>query len=170
MRGRSKKRGTLGRTHYEDGEEIPYFGKRLTLRVVGVTGRGGVERKGDTLELRIKHGADEQARKKAVDAWYRKELYEAAGAMLPGIERTVGRRAGEIKVRDMKTRWGTCNVKTADITLNLRLAEKPAECLRYVITHELCHLLEAGHGERFWRWMDLYYPDWKRVRKLLKTR
>jgi predicted metal-dependent hydrolase len=70
----------------------------------------------------------------------------------------------------MKTRWGTCNIKTAMITLNLRLAERPAECLRYVLTHELCHLHEAGHGERFWKRMDAYYPDWKRVRKLLKQR
>ena len=120
-----EKRSATGRRRYEDGEEIPYFGKRLTLRVVGVSGRVGTEHKGDTLELRVKQGADEKARKRAVDAWYRKELYEAAGAMLPGIERTIGRCAGEIKVRDMKTRWGTCNVKTADITLNLRLAEKP---------------------------------------------
>ena len=62
------------------------------------------------------------------------------------------------------------NIKTAMITLNLRLAEKPAECLRYVLTHELCHLHEAGHGEKFWKRMDVYYPDWKRVRKSLKQR
>ncbi len=164
------KQSAAGPRRYEDGEEIPYFGKRLTLSVIPVAGRNGAMLRGDALELRIKQGADEKARKKLVDAWYRAELYEAAGTMLPAVERTVGKRAGELRVRDMKTRWGTCNVKTANVTLNLRLAEKPAECLRYVLTHELCHLHEPGHGERFWRRMDLYYPDWKRVRKLLKTR
>jgi len=107
-------------------------------------------------------------RKRAIDAWYRLELIEAAGAMLPSCERAVGKRAGELRVRDMKTRWGTCNVKTACVTINLRLAEKPAECLRYVLTHELCHLHEPGHDERFWKRMDVYFPDWKRVRKLLR--
>ena len=155
---------------YEDGDAIPYFGKNLTLRLIDRTGRTYTALRGDVLELYIRPDADEAARKKAVDAWYRAELYEAAGAMLPAIERTVGKRAGELKVRDMKTRWGTCNIKTALITLNLRLAERPVECLRYVLTHELCHLHESGHGERFWKRMDVYYPDWKRVRKLLKQR
>jgi len=155
---------------YGDGNAVPYFGKTLTLRLFERTGRSHIALRGDTLELFIRPDEDEAARKRAVDAWYRVELYEAAGAMLPAVERTVGKRAGELKVRDMKTRWGTCNIRTALITLNLRLVEKPAECLRYVLTHELCHLHEAGHGERFWKRMDVYYPDWKRVRKLLKQR
>ncbi|NLI54744.1 MAG: M48 family metallopeptidase [Clostridiales bacterium] len=163
-----ERQGSLTPCGFEDGDEVPYFGKRLTLRLLYRTGRVRAERKGDALELSIKREADEAARRKAIDAWYRAELYEAAGAMLPAIERTVGKRAGELRVRDMKTRWGTCNTKTANITLNLRLAQRPAECLRYVLTHELCHLHEPGHGERFWRRMDEYYPDWKRVRKLLK--
>ncbi|MEN6338535.1 MAG: M48 family metallopeptidase, partial [Clostridiaceae bacterium] len=78
-------------------------------------------------------------------------------------------RAGELKIRDMKTRWGTCNIKTGAVTINLRLAEKPPECLGYVLKHELCHLHEPGHGERFWKRMDVYCPDWKRIRKLLKV-
>ena len=155
---------------YEDGDELPYFGRKLVLYLKFRNGRTHTERKGETLELSIRPDADTNARKKAIDDWYRAELYEMAGAMLPAAERTVGKRAGEIKVRDMKTRWGTCNIKTAHITLNLRLAEKPTECLRYVIIHELCHLHEAGHGEKFWRRMDEYYPDWKRVRKLLKEK
>ena len=162
------KQAAVSQRGYDDGNTIPYFGKSLTLRRFDRTGRSHIALRGDVLELYIRPDADEAARKKLVDAWYRAELYEAAGAMLPAVERTVGKRAGELKVRDMKTRWGTCNIKTALITLNLRLAEKPAECLRYVLTHELCHLHEAGHGERFWKRMDVYFPDWKRVRKLLK--
>ena len=155
---------------YLDGDKLPYFGKELTVRLIPCTGRTHIEHKGDLLSLTIRQDAGLEARKKAIDGWYRAELYEASGAMLPTLERVVGKRAGELKVRDMKTRWGTCNIKTAVITLNLRLAEKPAECLRYVLTHELCHLHEAGHGERFWKRMDVYYPDWKRVRKLLKQK
>jgi predicted metal-dependent hydrolase len=129
-----------------------------------------VTREGQTLILAIKPDADVNTRKRSIDGWYRLELIEAAGAMLPACERTVGKRAGELRVRDMKTRWGTCNTKTGAITINLRLAEKPAECLRYVLMHELCHLHEPAHDERFWKRMDAYYPDWRRVRKLLRTR
>ena len=154
----------------EDGGVIPYFGGWLQLRLVPHAGRTKLERQGDTLVLWIKPEADEAAVKKALDGWYRAELRCAAEAMLPECERIVGKRVGELKIRDMKTRWGTCNVKTALITLNLRLAEKPPECLRYVLTHELCHLHEAGHNERFWKRMDVYYPDWKRIRKRLKER
>ncbi len=163
-----EKRASAGPRAYLDGDILPYFGKSLTLNVRPCTGRMHIELRGDALALTIRADATAEARKKAVDAWYRAALYEAAGAMLPAIERTVGKRAGELRVRDMKTRWGTCNIKTALITLNLRLAERPMECLRYVLTHELCHLHEAGHGERFWRRMDVYFPDWKRVRKLLR--
>ena len=154
----------------EDGGSIPYFGGWLLLRMVAHTGRTKLERQGDTLVLWIKPEADEAAVKKALDGWYRAELLRAAEAMLPECERIVGKRAGELKIRDMKTRWGTCNIKSAQITLNLRLAEKPPECLRYVLTHELCHLHEAGHNERFWKRMDVYYPDWKQIRKRLKER
>ena len=154
----------------EQGAQVAYFGTWLTLQVQPHVGRTKVEQAGYMLLLTIKPDADEAARKRAIDGWYRAELSRVAEEMLPGCEQTVGKRASELKIRDMKTRWGTCNIKTALITLNLRLAEKPPECLRYVLTHELCHLHEAGHGERFWRRMDVYYPNWKRIRKLLKAR
>lgn len=156
--------------HFADGETLPYFGAALTLRINQITGRTKVERAGETLILSIRADADTAARKHAVDGWYRRELTAAAEAMLPACERTVGKRASELRIRDMKTRWGTCNIKSGAVTINLRLAEKPIECLRYVLTHELCHLHEAGHGERFWKRMDVYYPDWKRIRKLLRTK
>jgi len=156
--------------HFAEGETLPYFGTALKLRCVPITGRTKVERAGEALILSICADADTTARKRAIDAWYRRELTAAAEAMLPACERTVGKRISELKIRDMKTRWGTCNIKTGGVTINLRLAEKPPECLRYVLTHELCHLHEPGHGERFWKRMDEYYPDWKRIRKLLRTR
>ncbi len=165
-----KKQAQIVPRGYDEGDAVPYFGKKLTLRLIPCTGRTHIVLRGDALELTIRRDASEEARKKAVDAWYKAELYEAAGAMLPAVERTVGKHAVELKVRDMTTRWGTCNTRNGLITLNLRLVERPAECLRYVLTHELCHLHEAGHGERFWKRMDEYFPDWKRVRKLLKQR
>lgn len=154
--------------HYATGDAAPFFGETLMLLVEPHTGRAGVKRSGGTLVMRIAPDADEAARKRALDAWYRIELRKRAETLLPICESTVGKRAGALTIRDMTTRWGSCNCKTARITLNLRLVEKPPACLQYVITHELCHLYEANHSERFWARMDGYYPDWRRVRKLLR--
>lgn len=72
-----------------------------------------------------------------------------------------------ITIRQMKTRWGSCNVKTHHININLALAKKPPECLEYVVVHELTHILEPSHNEVFWDYMTQFYPEWKKVRKYL---
>ena len=154
---------------YASGGTVWLLGRALTLSVQEGGSRARADRTAGEVRVRVPESADEAAVKRAVDALLRRELQVAAQAMLPDCERIVGRRAGELRIRDMKSRWGTCNISTACITINLRLAEKPPECLRYVLIHELCHLHEPGHGERFWKRMDAYFPDWKRVRKLLKT-
>lgn len=73
-----------------------------------------------------------------------------------------------ITIRKMKTRWGSCNVKTNHININLALAKKPLECLEYVVVHEMTHILEPSHSQVFWNYMTQFYPDWKRVRNYLK--
>ena len=72
-----------------------------------------------------------------------------------------------VTIRQMKTRWGSCNVNTHHININLALYEKEAKCLEYVVVHEMCHILEASHSRVFWDYMTRYYPDWKAVRKQL---
>lgn len=62
---------------------------------------------------------------------------------------------------------GSCNVQTHHININLALLSKPPECLEYVVVHEMTHILEASHNQRFWGFMTKFYPDWKRVRKYL---
>jgi predicted metal-dependent hydrolase len=67
----------------------------------------------------------------------------------------------------MKTKWGSCNIKERRIWLNLELAKKPIECLEYVLVHELVHLLEKHHNERFQAYMDKYLPQWRQCREIL---
>lgn len=73
-----------------------------------------------------------------------------------------------LTIRKMKSRWGVCNVKTKRITLNLELIKKLEVCLDYVIVHELSHLVYADHSSKFWSLVEENYPDYKKVRKLLK--
>lgn len=72
-----------------------------------------------------------------------------------------------ITIRQMKTRWGSCNVRTHHININLALLHKSPECLEYVVVHEMTHILEPSHNQVFWGYMTQFYPQWKKVRRQL---
>ena len=74
-----------------------------------------------------------------------------------------------LKIRNMKTRWGVCNVKTKSITLNLELIKMPEKYLDYVIIHELCHLKHPNHSKDFWNMVSKYEPLYKKIRKEMKN-
>lgn len=74
-----------------------------------------------------------------------------------------------LKIRNMKTRWGVCNVKTKTITLNLELIKMPEKYLDYVIIHELCHLKHPNHSKDFWNMVSKYEPLYKKIRKEMKN-
>ena len=73
-------------------------------------------------------------------------------------EKEIGRQVTFWGIRRMKTKWGSCNREAARIWFNLELAKKDPACLEYVIVHEMAHLLERGHGERFTKLMDSLLP------------
>lgn len=102
-----------------------------------------------------------------VAAW-REVVSACAPALVEAWEPIMGVKAGELAFRNMKSRWGSCQPATGRICLNVRLALYPPECLEYVVVHELCHLLERGHGPRFQRLMDGFMPDWKQRRAKLR--
>ena len=109
-------------------------------------------------------------RKKLLTEWYRQQMQQAVPEVLARCEARMGLHANEWRIRDMKTRWGTCNIRERRIWLSLHLAKYPPQCLEGVITHELVHLLERGHNKRFYHFMDLFYPDWRTVKKMLAER
>lgn len=79
-------------------------------------------------------------------------------------------RAAGFTLRSMKTRWGSCTVDTGKIRINTRLALYPEECLEYVVVHELCHLIEPGHNQRFYACVERCLPDWELRRKQLSEK
>lgn len=72
-------------------------------------------------------------------------------------------------IRDMKSRWGSCTVSKRTIRINLQLARKPEECVEYVVVHELVHLLEPSHNERFHTYMKQFLPDYKERKRRLES-
>ena len=83
-------------------------------------------------------------------------------------EPIVGRTVERFSVRHMRSRWGSCTPRTRTIRLNSELAQKPPECLDYVVLHEMVHLLEPSHNARFHALMDGFMPEWRTLRALLK--
>lgn len=110
----------------------------------------------------------ENASPEEITAW-RAAVEAAAPSLVALWEPVMGVRAGKIVYRNMTSRWGSCNPKTGRICLNIQLAKYPPECLEYVVVHELCHLLERGHGPRFKALMDTFLPDWRKRRAKLRS-
>lgn len=79
----------------------------------------------------------------------------------------LGVEVAEWGIKKMKTRWGTCNAEARRVWLNLELAKKPPQCLEYLVVHEMVHLLERPHRERFCALMDQFLPSWRLSRDVL---
>jgi predicted metal-dependent hydrolase len=112
-----------------------------------------------------KEGTGAEQRGRFIREWYRARLMEKAVPCLRRWELATGLHSSELRTKYMKTRWGTCNTSAGRIWLNVELAKKPEECLRYVTLHELAHLKISGHGRDFKALLDRYMPDWREIRK-----
>ena len=135
--------------------------------------RDFVRRKAAWIESHLAQAADtpmaraSQAKPEEVAAW-REVVSACVPALIAAWEPIMGVRAGKLAYRNMTSRWGSCQPSTGRICINVRLALYPPECLEYVVVHELCHLLERGHGPRFHQLMDTFMPDWKQRRAKLR--
>ena len=108
----------------------------------------------------------ERAGKDEVEMW-RQVVKAFVPELVRKWEPIMGVHASSLAYRNMKSRWGSCQPATGRICINIRLALYPPECLEYVVVHELCHLLESGHGPRFKALMDGFLPTWRETRKKL---
>ena len=155
---------------YAEGEQIRLWGIEYPIVCVPLTrGKSYAEHADGTIVLHAPQTADINVRRAAIEALYRAELAAAIEREAPACENAVGKHAALWRIRAMKTRWGSCNVRTAAITLNLQLAQYDVRALRYVITHELTHLWVRGHDAHFYARMDGYFPDWQNVRRELNA-
>ena len=100
----------------------------------------------------------------AINEWYRSELKRIIPGIIEKWEKKIGVKVAQWQVKQMKTNWGTCKIEKKRILINLELAKKPVHCLEYVILHEMVHLLERHHNERFLYYMDSFLPNWKQIR------
>jgi len=119
------------------------------------------------IALRVRPGSDRDTREAVMQRWYRQHLRSQLPPLLEKWEAKLGVSVNEVRIKKMKTLWGSCNVEAKRIWLNLELAKKPVSCLEYIMVHEMVHLRERVHNERFRTLMDQLLPQWRLHRDVL---
>ena len=152
---------------FETGETVPLFGTAYTLCVSVHRKKNGAALDGDRIVLSLKKPADAKQREAILNEWYRERLRTEIEFRMPLWSERTGLVPSGWIIRNMTSRWGTCNTQSRRITLNLQLVKYPLPCLDYVILHELAHLRCRGHGSDFKAILDAHMPDWRARRKQL---
>ncbi len=123
----------------------------------------------DQLDFYVRPNTSTKQRETILAAWYREQLKAIVPPLIEKWQLRLGVEINEWRIKKMKTRWGTCNINQKRIWLNLELAKKPVECIEYVVLHELTHLLERLHNDRFKAILDTHQPQWREHKKLLNS-
>ena len=151
--------------NYVTGEKHYVFGKELTLEV-RLGDKNKVTLSNDKLYLRVKDKY--QDREQIVTRELRKVVYNKCLEFLNKYEKLMNVHVEQLRIKKMKTRWGTCNIEAKRIWINYELVKYPIECLEHTIVHELTHLLETNHTPRFYTLLGKYYPNYRENDKLIK--
>ncbi len=157
----SERQFISGECHY-------HFGKRCRLELIERVGRHEVVLKqSGKLKMFVAPGTTIDNKLKLLNEWRRSELKVRILELLEKWQPIVGESVAHWGIKKMKTKWGSCNIDARRIWLNLELAKKPAECLEYILVHELVHLLERHHNDRFKELLDKFLPSWRASRQIL---
>jgi len=153
---------------FRDRESHYFQGRRYLLRVKEVEAVPKIEIKTKTyIDLSVRPNTTTEQRLIILNEWYRKQLKALIPELISKWEKKIGVSVSDWGVKQMKTKWGTCNIEEKRIWINLELAKKPLNCLEYIIVHELIHLLERHHNDRFLFLMEKHLPNWKFLKEEL---
>lgn len=167
-----RKDAETGPKQYAQGEEWTYLDR--TIRVYAVKAEWEhTEFREDRLVLFLKDPEDVEKRRKMFEKWWDAQCRQVFGMLLKRwypIFQKQGVTFPGLKIRDMKTRWGTCHLQKKIITLNKRLLAAPIPCIEEVVAHEYCHFLQPDHSSRFYFCLSAVMPDWKARKQLLEQK
>lgn len=150
---------------YKQRESHYFQGRRYLMKIIEKDEPPKVILRTRTyIELHVRPNTSFEKRQEVITEWYRAELKKLIPGIIEKWEKSLNVTIDEWQVKQMKTNWGTCNIEKKRILINLELAKKPLHCLEYVILHEMVHLLERHHNERFLYYMDTFLPNWKQIR------
>jgi predicted metal-dependent hydrolase len=144
---------------YLDRESHYVWGRRYLLKVEEAAAPK-IELKHTKMILRVGSGTNHDAKQAIVARWYRDQIKAAVPDLIAMWEPLLGVKVERVFVQKMKTKWGSCNPSRRSIRLNTDLAKKPYKCLKYIVLHEMVHLIERHHNDRFRKYMDQLLPQW----------
>jgi predicted metal-dependent hydrolase len=151
-----------------NGESHYFLGRRYRLRVHEQNAHARIEIRGlASLDLFVRPGTDSEQREALLLRWYREQLRALIPPLLDKWQLVLGVQTSAWGIKKMKTKWGSCNPSLNRLWFNLELAKTPVQCLEYIVVHELIHLLERHHNERFTGLLDLHLPQWRQIREML---
>ena len=149
---------------YVERESHYLWGRRYLLQVVESEGKPFVALDHKRITLTVRPGSDAAKRAQVLHEWHKGLLHAVVPGLLAKWQPRLGVKVSGYFLQRMKTQWGSCNTVLANIRLNTELVKKPKDLLEYVIVHELAHLLEPTHSERFVALLDTHYPTWREAR------
>ena len=152
-----------------NGESHFFLGQRYRLRVHEQDAPARVAIRGvASLDLFVRPGTSAEQREAILLRWHREQLKALIPPLLEKWQPILGVQVADWGVKKMKTKWGSCNPASRRLWFNLELAKKPMLCLEYIVVHELVHLLERHHNERFAGLIEAHVPQWRQYREMLK--
>jgi len=151
---------------YVSGEDFRYLGRSYRLKVVQ-SKEERVKLQRGYLELFVKDKSDLKRKENLIYEWYHEKATLYFFNILQEFNKIVKQDIKSVKIRQMKTRWGSCNPYKSYINLNIELIKKPKACIEYVVFHELAHLLYPDHSKKFYDYLSLYMPDWQKRKEIL---
>lgn len=140
------------------------WGRRYLLSIVEKDVKPSVRLDHRRITLTVRPGSSPAKREEVMQEWHRSLLHEAVPPLIRKWEAKLGVEVAGYFLQRMKTKWGGCNPRQRNIRLNTELVKKPKDLLEYVIIHEMVHLIEPKHSERFVAKMTEYYPTWRDAR------
>lgn len=140
------------------------WGRRYLLSVVEKEVKPSVTLDHRRITLTVRPGSSLEKRQEVMDDWYRYLLHQSVPALIAKWEARLGVKVSGYYLQKMKTKWGGCNSRAGNIRLNTQLAKKPKDLLEYVLVHEMLHLIEPTHSERFFSLLMRHFPTWTEAR------
>jgi predicted metal-dependent hydrolase len=155
---------------YKERESHYFQGKRYLLRIIEHNAPPKVVIKTKTyIDLYVRPNTTTEQRQSIVNEWYRTELKKLILPIIEKWENKIGVTVADWQVKQMKTKWGTCNIEKKRIWINLELAKKPIHCLEYIVVHEMIHLLERHHNDHFLALTEKHLPHWRTLKDELNS-
>lgn len=154
---------------YVERESHYLWGRRYLLSIGERDAKPEVKLDHEHIHLRVRPGSGRDKRAAVIHAWHRSLLHEAIPPLIEKWERKLGVEVNRYFLQRMKTKWGGCNPKSRTIRLNTELVKKPKDLLDYIIVHEMAHLIEPTHNERFIAVLGKHYPTWREAREELNA-